>query len=170
MPLSPFERRPDGIVLGLALASIVSAFVLPLPPGFQDLDRSMWPRLAQVLATALAFILIFVGRSHPSRWRLVAVTATLGILASLFSYLYLSARFTCRYYDQPKIIGSGLMPIASDYRARYPSATCQDLLKAFTGRTEEIWSARSLWIAEVALGTTYASIVPLLAAAIAALA
>jgi hypothetical protein len=169
MPFSTVERRTDAIVLGLALLSIGSSFLLPLPPGFQELNRSYWPRLAQILITCLLFILLFVVRSHHKspHWRLMAVAAVLGGLVSLLSFLYFSAAFTCQYYDQSKIIGSTLTPMGSDYLTRYPSATCEDLLKAFTGHQEEIWSASSLWVAELAVGSTYALIGPLLAMAIA---
>lgn len=120
MPFSTVERRTDAVVLGLALLSIGSSFLLPLPPGFQELNRSYWPRLAQILITCLLFILLFVVRSHHKspRWRLMAVAAVVGGLVSLFSFLYFSAAFTCQYYNQSKIIGSTLTPMGSDYPLR----------------------------------------------------
>jgi hypothetical protein len=169
MPFSTFERRTDAVVLGLALLSIGSSFLLPLPPGFRELNRSYWPRLAQILVTGLLFILLFVVRSHHKspRWRLMAVAAVVGGLLSLFSFLYFSTAFTCQYYDQSKIIGFTLTPDGSDYLNRYPSTTCEGLLKAFTGHQEEIWSASSLWLAELAVGCSYALIIPLLAMGVA---
>src|SRR5262245_28123089 len=163
MFFSTVERRAVAVVLGLALLSIASAFLLPLPPGFQQLSRSFWPRLAQVIVTCLLFIVLFLfhSRGERPRWRAMTLGAVAGGLASLFANFVVSTSFTCRYYDNSKIIGSTLTPIAADYLTRYSSSTCEDLIKAFTGHAEEIWTARSLWAAELAIGSFYALIAPL---------
>ena len=91
--------------------------------------------------------------------------ALLLAIMAFFGYRYVTSTRTCAYYDQWKIIGSELSADAIDYERDHPRASCEELLKAFTGDVKEIWSETSLRGSEFLLSITYLSVLPLLTVA-----
>ncbi len=160
-------RNLDWIQLTLAVAAAAVTFFIPLPAGFGgERGASAWPRFAQGLLTALCFVFVIFlhrgKRSVSARYWLVAAAASLTCAAaSLIAYRLVAATSTCSYYDQTRIIGREMTPLAADYVQRYPNARCEDLLKAFTGHAEEIWTDASRLRSEVLLGVSSALILPL---------
>ena len=160
-------RNLDWIQLTLAVAAAAVTFFIPLPAGFGgERGASAWPRFAQGLLTALCFVFVIFlhrgKRSVSARYWLVAAAASLTCAAaSLIAYRLVAATSTCSYYDQTRIIGREMTPLAADYVQRYPNVRCEDLLKAFTGHAEEIWTDASRLRSEVLLGVSSALILPL---------
>ncbi len=152
--------------LGVVILSSFGGFLLP-PPSFLDASTRPWP--TQFIVAVTSGLLVVAGR----RWRRkrdtrIWVGAALGALGaaliSLVAHRWLVDTWTCRYYGALYTTGSDLTPYAAEYSRDNSLPSCEELLKAFTGRREEIWTRASLVRNELVLALSYVTVVPLLAA------
>lgn len=152
--------------LGVALLSSLGGFLLPAP-AFLAQSAAHWPtQFVVLIATGL---LVVAGRRHRSKadtrlWVSVAVGSLALALLGLIAHTLLVDTRTCGYYGTVRVIGLQLTHDASEYLRDDPLPTCEELLKVFTGRTEEIWTRASLAQSELLLTLSYVCVVPLLAA------
>jgi hypothetical protein len=150
--------------LGIVLMSSVGGLLLPPPAGFVA-DSAAWPKLAQFVVTIMSGLVLVVAQKRRRKrdaniWVGTALGA-LGIaLCGLFGHRLLIDALTCRYYTEVRIAGSALTAHAAAYLHTHPVATCEDLLKAFAGHADQIWTRRSLSRAQLMLALSYISVVP----------
>jgi len=152
--------------LGVVILSSFGGFLLP-PPSFLDAGTRPWP--TQFIVAVTGGLLVVAGR----RWRRkrdtpIWVGVALGTLGAaligLVVHRLLVDTWTCRYYGAVYITGSELTPYAAEYSSEHSFPSCEELLKVFTGRREEIWTRASLVRNELLLVLSYVLVVPLLAA------
>ncbi len=149
--------------LGVALLASLGGFLLPAP-GFLTQSAAYWPTPFLVLvATGL---LTVCGRqrrgaSHTPLWVGLALGSLALALAALLAHRLLLDTHTCGYYGQVRVIGLELTSDAAEYLRDNP-LPCEELLKVFTGRVQEIWTPRSLAQSQLLLASSYVSVAPLL--------
>jgi hypothetical protein len=97
-------------------------------------------------------------------WVAVALGALGLAVSSLLAHRFLADAWTCRYYGSLRVVGWELTADAAEYLRDNPLPSCEELLKVFTGRREEIWTRASLSKSELILTLSYLCVVPLLAA------
>ncbi len=156
--------------ISAALMTTIGGFLIPPPIGFLSTDVQMWPKVGGYVIGIITTLLIVIGQNTKQRrftktWFATTVIALLLAIMAFFGYRYVTSTRTCAYYDQWKIIGSELSADAIDYERDHPRASCEELLKAFTGDVKEIWSETSLRGSEFLLSITYLSVLPLLTVA-----
>jgi hypothetical protein len=152
--------------LSVALLAALGGFLLP-PPAFLSRSAAYWPTpLVVLVATGL---LLVAGRhrrgpAHTRLWVQLALGSLALALGSLLAHRWLLDTHTCGYYGKVRVIGQQLTSNAAEYLRESPVPSCEELLKVFTGRVEEIWTRSSLAQSELLLTLSYVCVVPLLAA------
>lgn len=152
--------------LGVALLSSLGGLLLP-PPAVLQQSAAHWP--TQLIVLVATGLLMVAGRRHRSKaatrlWVSVALGSLLLALLGLVAHRLLLDSRTCGYYGGVRIIGVELTRDAAEYLQGDPLPSCEELLKVFTGRVEEIWTRASLAQSELLLTSSYVCVVPLLAA------
>jgi hypothetical protein len=155
--------------IATGLAATLGGFVLP-PPAGMTADTKQWSNLGGFVILVFSGLVLAFGaqmkhRSHAGRWVSLSALSLLIGVAGFFVYHSVAGARTCRYYTEVRIIGTVLTPSGSDYASKNPSATCQDILKAFTGDADQAWTALTVKHSELLLGLTYTAILPFLALA-----
>jgi hypothetical protein len=138
---------PTWAELGQLAVVVLSTWGASLMPGPGALDPTVRPWPTPVAVALLGLFIVAAPRRWPTldaRRRggplvLSLVLALIGIVA----YFYLIEAWTCRYYAEVRITGGQLTPYASEYLRQDPALSCEELLKRFTGRTDEIWTPAS---------------------------
>lgn len=152
--------------LGVAVLSAFGAFLLPTPSFLESSTRA-WP--AQFIVVVVTGLLVVAAQSrrgleHTRFWVGVAVGALSLALVALVAERWLLDAWTCRYYGSVRVIGTELSTSAAEYLSEHAQSSCEELLKAFTGRSEEIWTRASLARSELVLALSHLCVAPLLAA------
>lgn len=152
--------------LGVALVAALGGLLLP-PPKFLEQSTAHWPTPLLVLITT--GLLLVMGRRRSSQldtrlWVMLALGSLVLALGSLLAHRLLLDTHTCGYYGSVRVIGLTLTSDAAEYLRESPVPSCEELLKVFTGRVEEIWTRASLAQSRLLLTLSYVCLVPLLAA------
>lgn len=152
--------------LGVALLAALGGFLLP-PPAFLEPSAAHWP--TPFLVLILTGLLLVAGRRRRSRsdtrlWVMMALGSLTLALGSLLAHRLLLDTRTCGYYGTVRVIGLTLTGDAVEYLRESPVPSCEELLKVFTGRVEEIWTRASLAQSRLILALSYVCVAPLLAA------
>ena len=152
--------------LGVALLAALGAFLMP-PPAFLQQSAAHWP--TPFLVLAVTGLLLVAARRRRSQadtqlWVWVALGSLLLALGSLLAHRLLLDTHTCAYYGSVRVIGLSLTSDAAEYLRESPVSSCEELLKVFTGRVEEIWTRASLAQSRLVLTLSYVCVAPLLAA------
>lgn len=152
--------------LGVVILSSFGGFLLA-PPSFLEPSTRPWP--TQFIVAVTSGLLVVAGRRWRRKrdtrlWVGVALGALGAALIALVAHRILIDTWTCRYYGAVHIVGSDLTAYAAEYSNENAHPSCEELLKIFTGRREEIWTRASLVRNELFLVLSYITVVPLLAA------
>jgi hypothetical protein len=153
---------PELSQLGILLLSTFGGAVLPPPSVFEPSARP-WP--AQLVVVLLGLLFILAGRRWQRRrgvWLGWGVASGALGVAGLVVYLYLLDAWTCAYYGATRMMGNELTPYAAQYLQDNPELSCEELLKTFTGRREEIWTRTSLLRNELLASALHLCVVTLL--------
>lgn len=152
--------------LGVALLAALGGFLMP-PPAFLEGSAAHWPTpLLVLIATGLLLVAGRRRRSHADTrlWVWVALGSLALALGSLIAHRLLLDTRTCGYYGSVRIIGLTLTGDAAEYLRESPVPSCEELLKVFTGRVEEIWTRASLAQSRLVLALSHVCVAPLLGA------
>jgi hypothetical protein len=81
---------------------------------------------------------------------------------SFFWYQRLLNSWTCKYYEQSRIVGSEpTNPHGVEYFRDNPGASCEDALKEHAGKAEDVWTKASIDSRQIILAGIYILCVPL---------
>lgn len=147
--------------LGVVVASAWAGSLLPSPAA---LDPSARPWPTTLAIALLGLFLVAAQRRWPASFDSARRSAALSIaclvvgVAGIGLYIFLLESWTCHYYAQSRIVGSELTPYAAEYLRQDPATTCDELLKRFTGRADEIWTHSSSLARELTLSALHLSV------------
>ena len=147
--------------LVVVLASAWAGSLLPAP---STLDPSARPWPATLAVMLLGLFLVAAQRRWPTSFDAARRSAALAIgclvlgIGGIGVYAYLVESWTCHYYAESRITGAELTPYAAEYLRQEPATTCEELLKRFTGRADEIWTRSSSLARELTLSALHLSI------------
>lgn len=147
--------------------SIISGFLLPPPVGISEDSEKVWVRLAQFTITVIVGIMFIAARKwkarkHASRWWVTSAVLLFASLGTFVGYQALSYQWTCKYYDEIKIIGgNSYTSHGLDYVKDNPGASCETILKDHVGNVYDVWSKESIDRRRIVLAAIYISCVPL---------
>lgn len=150
------------------ILGIAGSFVLP-PPGWASSsgDKTV-VRLGQFIVTVLVGLIFLLvqkwnKKKHTKRWALLTITFLVLSVAMFFVYQRLLDTRTCQYDGHPVVIGTHYTEEAQTYiKEESPGATCESLLKDYTGSVEDIWTRNSINKSRYVLAGGYISTLPLL--------
>lgn len=154
------RRGPTWAELAQLAVVIASAWGASLVPAPGALDPSLRPWPTPIVVALLGLFIVAAQRRRPmfdSRRRgAPALVLSLALaLLGIVIYFYLVEAWTCRYYAEVRVTGSELTPYAADYLQQDPALSCEELLKRFTGRSDEIWKPASSLPRELILNVTH---------------
>ena len=149
------------------ILGVISGFLLPPPVGISNDADKVWVRLAQFTVTVILGIAFIAARRwkkqrHVTKWWMVSGVLLVLSLATFVGYQALSYKWTCKYYNEVKIIGGDQhTPHGDDYIRNHPGISCEDLLKHHAGNVYDVWPKESIDRRRIALAVIYISCVPL---------
>ena len=147
--------------LGVVAASAWAGSLLPSPAALDPSARA-WPTTLAV--ALLGVFLVAAQRRWPASFDGARRSAALSIgclvvgLGGGGLYMFLVESWTCRYYAESRIVGGELTPYAAEYLRQDPATSCEELLKRFTGRADEVWTHSSSLARELILGALHLSV------------
>jgi len=147
--------------LGVVVASAWASSLLPSPAA---LDPSARPWPTTLAVALLGLFLVAAQRRWPASFDAARRSAALSLgclalgLGGIGVYIFLVESWTCRYYAESRIMGGELTPYAAEYLRQDPATSCEELLKRFTGRTDEIWTHPSSLARELILSALHLSV------------
>lgn len=124
-----------------------------------------WAGLGAVVAGAAFLYVRLKARENATTgyWtRRFVICLFVGLVLAIL-YFALHQTLVVNYSGTPKIGGYTLTQNAQQYSDRYPGLTKEQLLLAFRGSADEVWTPDSLIVSRLLLGLTYILVVGLLA-------
>jgi hypothetical protein len=118
-----------------------------------------WPGYASLVAGIV--FLVVANLSKKVRSVIFWISAVLAVIFPISYYVHYQNR-TATYGQDRVICGTVYTVKGSEYSARNPGITREELIKDFAGQTAEIWTEDSINKAGVTLGLLYALAVALL--------
>jgi len=147
---------------------IIGSFLLPPPVGITQQSEKLWLRLAQFVIICVVGLMFIAARrwnrkEHIRRWWISAALILVLAILSFFGYQKLLNKWTCKHYQQAKIVGSesSLTPHGIEYFRDNPGASCEDALKEHAGKAEDVWTKASIDSRQITLAGIYILCVPL---------
>jgi hypothetical protein len=144
---------------------IIGGFLLPPPVGAEG--NQVWPKLAEFVIAALVGLLFLPShrwnkKRHAKWWWLVALISLVAAVASFFAYQRLTYSATCETLGGARVvIGNEYTAHGADYVKENPGISCADLIDQHIGKTEDVWTKRSIDLARLKLAATYIACGPL---------
>ncbi len=155
------------LVTGWGMGNVVALF-LSAPP-----HEASWDRLAQFVATVMiAPILIFFcrfrNRRHALKWCIVAAILTAASLLLFMKYTVECGKWTREYRGKRFVIGDEYQQPVLEYLKEMDkeSESSVDLVKAFEGDPDKVWTPESRARIAVWLGWLYLACGPLVCSAL----
>jgi len=179
MPRKRQNDTADGWIQGLKkswiglsqaavwILSIIGGFLLPPPVGISETADKVWLRLAQFTITVVLGITFIAARrwnkrKHATGWWVGSAILLVISLTTFVAYQALSYQWTCKYYNEVKIIGGNeYTPHGADYITENPGASCETILKENAGKVYDVWAKDSIDRRRIALGAIYIICIPL---------
>lgn len=148
------------VQLGVIAASMGLGSLLPGP---STLDSTARPWPVAVVVAMLGLALVAAQRRWPHalsgrRGGAALLGGLMAAVAGIAAYLYCVETWTCPYYAEVRITGAQLTTFAQRYVEQEPNLGCEELLKRFTGRSDEIWTRASSVPRELLLSALHLSV------------
>jgi hypothetical protein len=148
---------------GVWILGIVGGFLLPPPVGADT--NQIWLKLAQFVAAASVGLFFlparrWAGEKHTKWWWLAAAFSLIISIVTFFGYQHLTYSSTCNYRGQLVVMGNEYTPNGYRDVQETPGISCSELIYDFAGKTEEIWTKRSIDSARLKMAATYITCMP----------
>jgi amino acid transporter len=146
---------------------IIGSFLLPPPVGITQQSEKLWLRLAQFIIICVVGLMFIAARrwnrnKHILKWWVSSALILAVAIFSFFWYQRLLNSWTCKYYEQSRIVGSEpTNPHGVEYFRDNPGASCEDALKEHAGKAEDVWTKASIDSRQIILAGIYILCVPL---------
>jgi hypothetical protein len=150
---------------GAWVAGIIGGFLLPPPVGAEE--NKLWLRFAQFVITIVVGLMILPSRKWRRKkdakwWWLMAAICLAAAVGSFFAYQRVTYSSTCETLEGGRVvIGYEYTPHGADYIRENPGISCADLIDQHIGKTEDVWTKRSIDAARMKLTITYIACIPL---------
>jgi hypothetical protein len=147
--------------LGVVVASAWAGTLLPAPAAL-DPGARPWP--TTIAVALLGLLLVAAQRRWPDSFDSARRSAWLSLACLVVGlgggglYVFFVESWTCPYYAESRIMGSELTPYAAEYLRQEPGTGCEELLKRFTGRADEIWTPASSLARELILSALHLAV------------
>jgi uncharacterized membrane protein YozB (DUF420 family) len=131
--------------------SVIGIFVLSPPADVSTDANKAYLGLVKFVVVVLSGLIIIVAskwhqQKHAIWWGVVTAVFLVSAIASFDAYQQRMESWTCRYVGARKIVGTSTdyTPQGRYYMDKNSSISCDDLIFAFAGRTDDIWTKESI--------------------------
>lgn len=154
---------------GVWIISLVGSFLIP-PPEWMPLDDKIWLNLSQFIITVLIGLMFLIARrrnelKHIKWWGISSAILLVFSICLFLGYQYLSSTLTCDYLTKKIIVGFEYTKQAQIYIDKNPNLieNCNELIMDFAGKSEDIWTRKSINLNRIKLATAYIGTLPFFA-------
>jgi len=147
------------------ICGVIGLFLVNPPELWEGAGPDPSLRFAQFLAAILSGLVLIAAvkwhrRKHLKLWIGVTVASTAIGAPLFFFYQFAHASWTCSYVQgkAPKVVGIHLSAPAEKYMQETPGRSCDELVQAFTGKTQQIWPASEIMLRYIVLVLVFTAI------------